>query len=424
LSSIEERFRRRTPKSAELTVRAERVMPGGETRSAAYHPPYSVVIDYGKGSRVFDVDGNDYLDLSNNYTCLVHGHAFPPVVEAVQKAAARGTTWAAKALPQIELAELITSRVKSVDEVKFANSGAEAVQHALLVARGYNGRSKILVSEYSYHGHFIDPFGYTGTDSDNDRSALFVQAYVAEWNNAESFERILEEHGDEITAVLLEPWLGAGGMIGASKEFFQRVQAAATKAGALCILDEATVFRLDVGGAQALIDFEPDLTVLGKIIGGGLPAGGYGGKREFMELANPKTGTVHVSGTFSGNPVTTSAGLASNRELTKEKIDKMALQMEIIDNELRKSAANYGVPFSARRIGSLMNAWFSEELPAANHVRTDEALATKFHLACMTNGIFGVPRTLLNVTTATSDEDVSEITQRLDAVMADMAREI
>ncbi len=421
MGAIEEKFRKRTPKSAEVTERAAKVLPGGETRSAVYHPPYSVAVDRGAGSRVWDIDGNDYLDLSNNYTCLVHGHAYPPIVEAATRAARNGTTYAAKTLSQVELAEAIVERVASVDEVRFANSGAEAVQVALLLARGYNGRSKILISNFGYHGHFLDVHRYL---SESSPASDFVSTYVADWADAASFEAVLAEHGDEITAVLLEPWLGSGGMVGAPKEFFQRVQAAATAAGALLILDEATVYRLNTGGAQALLDFKPDITVLGKMIGGGFPCGGIGGRRDLMEILNPTTGNVHISGTFSGNPVTTSAGNVAVRELTAAKIDKMAVQVETIDEQMRQSAAKHGVPYSSRRIGSLMNVWFSEELPASNHVRTDNELATLFHLACMANGIFAVPRTLVNISTATTDEDVKEIIQRLDATFDDMAAEI
>ena len=420
MGNVETKFRKRTPKSAELTQRAERVLPGGETRSAVYHPPYSVVVERGEGPRVWDVDGNDYLDLSNNYTCLVHGHAYPPVVEAAVEAARRGSTYAAKTLSQIELAEAIVERIASVDEVRYANSGAEAVQVALLIARGYNGRSKILISNYGYHGHFIDVHRYL---SEGSPASDFVGTYIGEWDDAESFEEILAEHGDEITAVLLEPWLGAGGMVGASPEFFARVHAAA-KPAALFVLDEATVQRLAVGGAQSLLGIEPDLTVLGKLIGGGFPCGGVGGRREFMEIINPKSGNVHVSGTFSGNPVTTAAGNVAVRELTQPKIDKMAAQLEVIDAAMAKAAARHGIPYSSRRIGSLMNVWFSAALPASNHVRQDEAAATLFHLACMANGLFAVPRTLVNISTATTDSDVAEIISRLEATFDDLSAEI
>jgi glutamate-1-semialdehyde 2,1-aminomutase len=423
MRAVEKKFRARTPRSAVASERAARVIPGGETRAAVYHPPYSVVIERGQGSRVFDIDGNDYLDLSNNYTCLVHGHAYPPVIEAVSEAIKRGTTWAAKAMPQIELAELIVDRVASIDEVRYATSSSEAVQNALLIARGYNGRRKILVSSYSFHGHFVDIYGHDRVALSDGLPPNFVETYVAEWDNAESFERVLAERGHEIAAVLIEPWLGAGGDVEASPTFFRRVHAAARKAGVLFVLDEATSFRAATGGAQALLGVDPDLTVLGKITAGGFPGGGVGGKRELMELSNPATGHVRISGTFSGNPISTTAGYITLRDLTQDRIDRMAVQMEAIEAGLRASTAKHGIPFSSRRIGSVMNVWFSDELPAANQVRTDHALAASFHLGCMANGVFGIPRTQMNVSTATSDADAAEIIERLEAVISDMAAE-
>jgi glutamate-1-semialdehyde 2,1-aminomutase len=420
VSTIEEKYRRLTPKSGELTERAKRVIPGGETRSAVYFPPYSLVVDRSSGARVWDVDDNEYLDLNNNYTCLVHGHAYPPVVEAAQRATSRGTTWVAKTLSQIELAELIVDRVASVDEVRFANSGSEGVHSALEIARGYNGRSKILISTFSFHGHLLVPGHLASEQAPPD----FVGTYIGTWGDAASFEKILAEHGDEIAIVLLEPWLGAGGMVGAPVEFFNRVQAAAQAAGVLFAFDEATVFRLSTGGAQALLGIAPDLTVLGKLIGGGFPCGGVGGRREIMELANPVTGTVHISGTFSGNPVAMAAGTVAVRELTADRIATTATHAERIEAALRKSAANLGVPFSCRRVGSMLNVWLSDALPAANHVREDVYLAGKFHLACLANGIFSAWRGLMNVSTVTTDNDVTEMINRLDAALTDVAAEM
>ena len=417
LHSIEQKFRRRTPKSAEASVRAAQVIPGGEVRNAVYHPPYSVVIDHGAGARLWDIDGNEYLDVNFNYACLVHGHAYPPVVEAATRAL-NGGTFAAKTFSQIELAEVIVDRVASVDEVKFSNSGSEAVQLALHLARGYNGRSKILMSNYGFHGQFLD---FRRDPTDPNPAADFVGVFTAAWNDAASFEAVLAEHGHEITAVLLEPWLGVGGMVAASKDFFQRVQAAATAAGALLILDECSVFRLHTGGAQALLDFKPDVTVLGKMIGAGFPVGGVGGRRDLMELFNPVSGKVHISGTFSGNPLSTAAGAVAVKELTAEKIDKMGEQVETIDIAMQKSAAVHGIPYCSRRVGALMSFWLSDELPAANDVRTDGDLPTLFHLACMANGVFAVPRTLVNVSTVTTDTDVAEIIDRMDAAFDDLA---
>jgi glutamate-1-semialdehyde 2,1-aminomutase len=412
MHAIEQKFRKRTPKSADAAARAARVIPGGEVRNAVYHPPYSVVIDHGSGARLWDIDGNDYVDVNFNYAALVHGHAYPPVIDAAVRAINAGT-FAAKTTSQIELAELLVERVASLDEVKFANSGSEAVQLALHLARGYNGRAKILMSDYGFHGQFLQP----GPDPASD----FVGVYTAAWDDAASFEGVLAEHGQEITAVLLEPWLAAGGMVEAAPEFFHRVQAAASAVGALFILDECSVFRVHTGGAQALLGITPDVTVLGKMIGGGYPVGGIGGRREVMELLNPVGGKVRISGTFSGNPLTMAAGAVAVRELTPERLDAMASHMATIDRAMAQAATRHGVPYCSRRVGSLMNFWLSDDLPAANQVRTDGELPTLFHLACMANGVFAVPRALVNVSSVTTDEDVKELVERMDAAFDDLA---
>jgi glutamate-1-semialdehyde 2,1-aminomutase len=430
MSMIEDVYVKRTPKSAELAAQAKNVIAGGETRAATYHRPYSWFATHASGPRIYDVDGNEYLDVNNNYTCLIHGHAFEPVVRAVRDAAGMGTLYCAKNRSEIELAELIVDRVASVEAVRFTNSGLEGVQAALEIARGYTGRTKIMTSTFSYHGFFLGSPRAADADARVPRRGIgsgpgeWVDTYVGEWGNAESFERILAEHGREIAIVMLEPWLGNGGMVGAPKEFFARVQAAAKAAGAVFCLDEATVFRLNMGGAQALLGIAPDLTVLGKIVGGGLPGGGVGGRRDLMDLASVIDGKVVLSGTFWGNPVTMAAGLASMRELTAEKIDKMAEQTKRIESALARSAARYGLPFSSRRVGSLMNMWLTETAPRANQIRTDREAAALFHLACSANGLLIAPRSLMNVSTAMTDNDVTEVIERFDSAMADVAAEL
>ncbi len=418
MSTTEKKYRTRTPRSAALNERATTVLPGGEARSAAYHPPYSVVVDHGQGSRLWDIDGNEYLDLNYNYSSLLHGHAFPPIVEATQAAIARGSSFAGRTESQVELAELIAGRVRSIDQVRYVNSGTEAVQLAIMIARAYNGRSKILVAEHSFHGHFLDPYRFR-----REAATTLVGTHYATFGDAESFEKVLDEYGDEIALVLLEPWMGAGGLVGAPREFFTRVQAAAANAGALFVLDEAGTFRLSLGGGQALLDIDPDLTILGKYVGGGFAFGGVGGRAELMELTNPAGGVLHVSGTFSGNPVTVAAGIAAVRHVTAEQLDVMGRQMEQIDLALARSAAAHQLPYSSRRVGSIINIWLSEEPPVVNQLRTDRRLARLFHLACMVQGVFATPRTMLYVSTVMSDADVAEVIERLDAALADVAAE-
>lgn len=415
LDPIEARYRARTPLSAAMTERAAKVMPGGETRAATYHAPYSVTIDHGLGPKLYDLDGNDYYDLINNYTVLVHGHAFPPVVEAITSAAQKSTTWVAKAESQVELAEIIVDRVASVDLVRFCNSGSEGVLSALAVARHVTGRRRILAARYSYHGHLLE-------SHTPDARPDWLDTCLGDYGDAESFERILDQQGSQIAAVILEPVLGAGGIVTASKDFFDRVHAAARRAGALFIIDEATVFRTSTGGAQKIIGIDPDLTVLGKIIGGGTPAGAVGGKREYMEVLNPSRGELLISGTFSGNPVTMAAGVAFLTHLTQDKIDLLTTRMERLETFLAASAIRHGLPFCTRRFHSLMNLYFSETVPPVNQLRQDDRLATAFQLACMNNGMFMVMRLVLNCSTVMTEADIAEIESRFDTAMAEVAR--
>jgi glutamate-1-semialdehyde 2,1-aminomutase len=320
MDSIEARYRALTPRSSAMQQRAARVMPGGDTRSSVFYPPYSLTIARGAGSRMWDVDGNEYIDLNNNYTALVHGHAYPPIVKAAREAMERGTTWSAKNVYQVELAELIADRIASVEAVRFANSSTEAGILALAIARAVTGRRKILMARWGFHGQheaFNDAY-FRG------KQEAWPDTFIAEFGNAASFAAVLEEHGSEIAAVFLEPIMGSAGVVSAPRDFFADVQAACARAGALFILDEATVQRLSPGGCQALLDIQPDLTMLGKVIGGGFPVGGVGGSRAVMDIVDANRHILNLSGTFAGNPVTMAAGIASLTDLTAERTDVMA----------------------------------------------------------------------------------------------------
>lgn len=414
MNPIEAKYRARTPKSAALVERAERLLPGGDVRAASYHAPYSVAMDHGKGARIFDIDGNEYLDFINNYTVLVHGHAYPPIVEAMHRAVDKGTCWPAKAMDQLELAQMVVDRVPSIEQIRFANSGTEAVLQAIAAARAHTGRKRVLAARYGFHGFVLDAKSPVGTPD-------MLATELADFNDAASFERVLEAQGADIAAVLLEPVLGGGGIVAGTPEFFSRVHAAARKAGALFILDEATVFRLSTGGAQKLIGIDPDLTVMGKVVGGGTPAGAVGGKREFMRMFDPRVGKLSISGTFAGNPVTMAAGIAMLQHLTQERIDRLEQQLIVLEAGLKQSAARHRLPFSTRRYRSLMNVYFSDTPPPVNQLRQDVEMATAFQLACMANGIFMVVRLVLNCSTVMTDADIREALQRFDGALADVA---
>ena len=260
-SPIMQAYLARTPASAEAHHRARSVLPGGNTRQTAFWNPYPIFIDQAKGHEIRDVDGHRYVDLNNNYTALVHGHAYPPVVRAVRNQIEHGSCWAAGSMPQVFLAGQIVDRVPSVERVRFTNSGTEAANLAVSMARSITGRDKVLMARHGYHGSLV------GFES-GDTHRPWPLTFLADFNDAESFDRILRDRPGEIAAVFLEPVMGAAGIVPAEPEFLEAVMRSASAAGAVFVLDEVQSFRLARGGLQEKLDIAPDLTIFGKFIGG------------------------------------------------------------------------------------------------------------------------------------------------------------
>ncbi len=415
MNSIEEHYRAATEKSAQLAKRAERVMPGGDTRTTTYHRPYPLTLKRGEGPFVWDVDGNKYVDLLGNYTSLVHGNAYPPIVEAVTKAVRDGSSWPARSETQIELATLLCERVESVERVRFCNSGTEAGMLAAQVARRLTGRKLILMARYGYHGSYDDlEVGLAGQDGE--------RTMLADFGEATAFEALLSERGAEIAAVFLEPVLGSAGVVEPPAGFLERVAEATRRAGAMFVIDEVITLRLAEGGRQQIFDLKPDLTMFGKIIGGGFPVGAIGGSEEVMSAFDPRNrGSIFHAGTFNGNPVTCAAGAVSIRELTQARIDKMARQGERLAAELARAARQVELPFSVRQCGSLMNVFFLKEPPPPTIAREDARAIASFHLAALNQGLFLAPRGLIALSTAITDEVLSEVCERAAKAMADVA---
>jgi len=415
MNSIEEHYRAATEKSAQLAKRAERVMPGGDTRTTTYHRPYPLTLKRGEGPFVWDVDGNKYIDLLGNYTSLVHGNAYPPIVEAVTKAVRDGSSWPARSETQIELATLLCERVESVERVRFCNSGTEAGMLAAQVARRLTGRKLILMARYGYHGSYDDlEVGLAGQDGE--------RTMLADFGEATAFEALLSERGAEIAAVFLEPVLGSAGVVEPPAGFLERVAEATRRAGAMFVIDEVITLRLAEGGRQQIFDLKPDLTMFGKIIGGGFPVGAIGGSEEVMSAFDPRNrGSIFHAGTFNGNPVTCAAGAVSIRELTQARIDKMARQGERLAAELARAARQVELPFSVRQCGSLMNVFFLKEPPPPTIAREDARAIASFHLAALNQGLFLAPRGLMALSTAITDEVLSEVCERAAKAMADVA---
>lgn len=415
MEQLEATYRARTPRSAQRQERAEAVMPGGDTRTTTYHPPYPLTMAAGEGAYLIDVDGNRYVDLIGNYTSLVHGNAYPPIVDAARRQLERGTAWPARNDAQMDLAELLAQRVPAVQQVRFCNSGTEATMLCAYVARAVTGRRKVLMARYGYHGS-LEEFE-VGTLGHGGHETL-----LARYGDAADFARVLAERGSEIACVILEPVMGSGGLQSPPAGALAAIAASTRAAGALFVLDEVITLRLALGGCQQLEAVVPDLCAMGKIIGGGFPVGAVGGRADLLAVTDPRRLRLLHSGTFNGNPVSAAAGVVSLQELTAERIAAMDRQAQRLADVLQTEAAGLGLSFCLRQVGSLLQCFFTEDAPEANLVRTDANLATAFHLAALNEGIFMAGRGLMALSTVMDDALIDEVAQRLTAALHAVAR--
>ncbi|MFO1171192.1 MAG: aspartate aminotransferase family protein [Hyphomicrobiaceae bacterium] len=319
------------PKSQALHERARKVMPGGNTRAIVWQSPYPTYLASGKGAYVTDVDGNRYLDLLNNYYTLIHGHARAEVVEAMTRQAALGACFSLPTEREIELAEVLCGRVKSFDEIRFTNTGTDAVMFALKGARALTGRPMIAKCEGAYHGAYepVEVSVETSPERWGNRPAKIIYSkgtpekmvsdvLVTPFNRTEESLSILSDHAKNLAAILVDPMPARIGPVFAEKAYLEALRAFCDKHGIVLIFDEVACFRAGHGGVQSILGIDPDMTTLGKIIGGGLPVGAVAGKREFMRVFDPSKGKPDAphSGTFSANPMTMAAGHAAMSLLT------------------------------------------------------------------------------------------------------------
>ena len=415
----------RTPGSRALNDAFRRWLPGGDTRSITWFAPYPVVIDRAAGHELTDADGRTYIDLLNNYTALVHGHAHARIVQAIAEQAARGTVYPAPHAGQAALAAELARRVPSVERVRFTNSGSEAVMQAIKAARAFTGRPLLVKADGGYHGSW-DQVPLTADEAATQGTPAEVAGLVrfVPYNDLAALEALLASEGDRVAAVLLEPVMGEG-VIAADAAYLHGVRELATAHGALMVLDEVVTFRLAAGGRQETIGVSPDLTTFGKIIGGGLPVGAVGGSERVMSVFDPsRPQHVHHSGTFNGNTLTTAAGLVSLQLLTPEEIERINRLGASLAAGLRDAIAGSGLPGHVTQCGSLLHLHFDAEGEprAFGDLRLDSPTLRRIHLACMEEGLFIAPRGLMNTSTAMDQTTVDEAVARFARAAAKVAR--
>ena len=361
-------------KSIAAFQEAQQHIPGGVNspvrsfRSVGGNPPF---IARASGSTVTDIDGNTYIDYVGSWGPMILGHAHPKVVEAIQQAAVSGASFGAPTLAETEMAQLIKFLVPSIDRVRMVNSGTEATMSALRLARGYTGRNLVIKFEGCYHGHndsFLIKAGsgaltFGTPDTPGVTEGTARDTLTAQFNDLDSVEQLFDRHKNNIAAVILEPVTGNMGVIVPQRRFIEGLRKLCDENNTVLIFDEVmTGFRLGTGGAQALLGITPDLTTFGKIIGGGLPVGAYGGKQAIMDLLAPK-GPVYQAGTLSGNPLAMAAGLATLRLLqeTPDLYEKLEETSALLEEGLQNNLKELKLKGVINRVGSMITLFFTDE---------------------------------------------------------------
>ena len=406
----------------QLFERAQRHIPGGVNspvrafRSVGGTPRF---FTQGRGSRITDADGKIYLDYVGSWGPLILGHAHPEVVTAVQEAAAKGLSFGAPTEGEVDLADLLCQLLPSMDMVRLVSSGTEATMSAIRLARGYTGRDLLIKFEGCYHGHSDSLLVKAGSgmltfghpSSAGIPADLAQHTLVLDYNDAQQLQDAFAKHGARIAAVIVEPVAGNMNLIAPQREFLQSMRDLCSKHGAVLIFDEVmTGFRVGLGCAQGYYGITPDLTTLGKIIGGGMPLGAFGGKREIMEKVAP-LGPVYQAGTLSGNPVAVAAGLATLKLVrTPGFYEALARKTEALCTGLRDAAKKHGVAFSAQSVGGMFGLYFRAVCPQsyAEVMSCDKEAFNRFFHAMLAAGHYLAPSAFEAgfVSAAHSDADI------------------
>lgn len=396
---------RSTARSAALFAEAKTLLPGGVSspvRAFKAVGGQPLFIERGEGAYLVDVDGNRYIDYVLSWGPLILGHAHPRVVEAIRDAATRGTSFGAPSPLEVELARCIVAMMPNIEVLRFVNSGTEAAMSAIRLARAFTRREKVIKFQGTYHGHADMLLVQAGSgaatlglpDSPGVTKGAVSDTLIASYNDIESVRRLLAVFSKDVAAVIVEPVVGNMGLVPPREGFLAELRALTREFGTLLIFDEVmTGFRVHPGGAQALYDVRPDLTVLGKVVGGGLPVGAYGGRREIMELIAPQ-GPVYQAGTLSGNPLAMAAGIAA-LDVLRDPALWRALDRagDRLVSGLTEAARDAGVAVQCLRVGAMLGLFFNEQ-PVTDWEsasRSDVARFAKYHAAMLERGVYLPP---------------------------------
>lgn len=416
-------------KSIQAFKEAKKLMPGGVNspvrafKSVNMDP---IFMERGKGSKIYDIDGNEYIDYVLSWGPLILGHTNDRVVEALKKVAELGTSFGAPTVTENDLAKLVIERVPSIEIVRMVSSGTEATMSALRLARGYTGRNKILKFEGCYHGHGDSLLIKAGSgvatlglpDSPGVPEGIAKNTITVPYNDLESVKYAFEQFGEDIAGIIVEPVAGNMGVVPPLPGFLEGLREITTQYGALLIFDEVmTGFRVGYNCAQGYFNVTPDITCLGKVIGGGLPVGAYGGKAEIMEQIAP-SGPIYQAGTLSGNPLAMTAGYETLSQLTPEAYTEFTRKGDTLEAGIKAAAEKYGIPNTVNRAGSMIGFFFTNE----KVINYDKAKASNldyfaaYYREMANHGVFLPPSQFegLFLSTEHSDEDIEKTLQAIE----------
>ncbi len=425
-AKIVDEYRENYPASRERHQRLVNYIPGGATRSLSYFKPWPIHIDYGKGAHVYTHEGHKLLDVTNAYGALVHGHGDPDVVAAVQAGIARGSQYSTPTDGQYHLAKLLCDRVPGFDKVRFLNSGTEATMFALRTARAITGRDKILKMAGGFHGTHDCVAASTKKNviTAGIPAGMTQDMLEVPFNDPDALEKMVTRHAADLAAVIMEPFLGAGGVVLPEPGFVQKARDITTAHGVLLIFDEIFSFRVDTGGCQNRYGVIPDLTTVGKVVGGGLPIGVLGGKAEFMNIychENTEKPLYH-SGTFNGYETVMQAGFAAMSKYDAQAVAAINAKGDRFQEGLLASIAANGLNIQSNQIGSLVNMHFVNQptTRAAHVLASEEELHTLMHLSLLNKKIFNIPRGLFILSTVITDDEMAMFLEKIDDTLKEL----
>jgi len=430
---IENRYKEKRMKSEQFFRTSGKVFPGGMPRNMQYHKPFPFIIQRGEGSKVFDLDGNPYVDFCNNFSSLILGHSHPKILEAVKKEMIKGTVHSNPTPIQFEMADLLCRRIPGMEQIRFVCSGTEAAMWIMRVARAFTGKEKILKMEGGYHGMYDGadisihpPLSEAGspvkpTSVPDDQGILPGNAkgtIVAPFNDKEATKAIFEEHMKDLAAVIVEPMLGSCGMIPPQDGYLEFLRDLTTKNNVLLIFDEVITLRFAPGGAQEYFRIKPDLTMLGKIIGGGFPVGAFGGRRDIMNLVSPLVKGVAHSGTFSSHSVTMAAGIATMKELTPDCYRELNDHGERVRRETNLILKKYGIRGQVTGMSSCFAVHFTGD-PIRNYrqaaaAKDDILIPSLLNLSLLSRGFYLSRKASGFLSTVISDKELGAFLAAFD----------